>query len=266
MNVHEIKIPTLQQLQELFPLGVLDLDLEARREVNAIFAFRNIFVRMTDPDALSHTADLLETIMEGLAQKERTRLGFAPDDMSEESRHVSLNATQVYSAQFLAIAQEMQTGASATPGLRLAGVDNQCVIEKEAGEIMRERGFPASGRVGSVMAQILGASPMPLPLVQCMMHAGLHGMFRDIVHGHLYRQHPGIRFPFHRLVVINVDVPEEATVLQATITGYQIPLLRSMQPKTLPDVLDSSMFEKKEPGFGRIMQDPGHQPKPEDPK
>ena len=260
MNISEIQVPTLEQLQELFPLGVIDLDMEARREVNSIFAFRNILVRMTDPGCIDYVKTLLSDVMEDLAKEERAKQGIAEDDMSEASRHVSLNAIKVYGGQFKAIAAAMREKDSVAPGRHMAAVDNQMVMEKEAGEISRDRAFPASGRLGAMLAQVLSVSPVPLPMIQCVVHAAIHGMFREIVHGHLYRLHPGLRFPFHRLVVINVDVPDEATVLQATITGYQIPLLRSMQPQTLPDKLDSSMFEKG-PRLGKILQDPGAPPK-----
>lgn len=264
MNINEIKVPTLQQLLELFPLGNIELDLAAQREVQAIFSFRNLLVRVLDPDRLDPIRGVIDEVMDQCATEERTRRGIDPDDMSEENRHVQLSAMQVHGKTFSNVAGMMRAQDAISAGEALAALDILGVLEKEAGETSHQRATQGVGALGQLLASMRAPS-LPLAVIQCVVHSTLHCLFRDIVNRVLYRRYPGIRFPVHRLVVVSVDVPDESTVLQAVITGYQIPLLMSLQPKEFPEVLDSSMFEKRESPFGKIMGGPGYK-KPELPK
>ena len=61
------------------------------------------------------------------------------------------------------------------------------------------------------------------------MHGIVHWLFWNIVGAYLYRQHPELRFPVHRVVEFNVDVPDGTNKAVGIVTGYNTKLLMDLQ-------------------------------------
>jgi hypothetical protein len=98
---------------------------------------------------------------------------------------------------------------------------------------------------------IVGGGPPQVPFsqIQCSVHGIIHWMFRNIVGRYLYRMHPELRFPVHRLIEYNVDVPDSSGTPQAIITGYDTKLLLAMQMEedfVAPDTTEG-LFDDNEP-------------------
>lgn len=230
-------IPTLAQLQQLCPLGTIELDAVAQKEVRAIFGFRDLFTALVDPQ---RTEGLQETFYEIRDRCVAETTG----PVVKAEGPPAISAIQFHKAAVEVFAARMRTFDRQLDATMLSAYDIMDVMEKQAGETTLQRAANYSHRFGEVLGSMRSPS-FPVPVIQCVFYAVVHAMFRDIVISCLYRRNPEIRFPLHRLVVINIDVPDDATVLQATVTGYQVPLILALQPKVLPDVIDSSMFEKK---------------------
>jgi hypothetical protein len=248
VNIAEIKIPTLQQLQTLFPLGPLELDQEAMLEVRSAYAFRNLFTRLVEPEATEGVSEVIDEVHTQLYREEEYKTTQQSSNLKAEGpqRQVSISAVRFYGRCIETIAGAMRSESSPLPGLRLAIYDVLNVLEHEAGETIHARAAQYTHAFGAILSQ-MPQPAIPVPMIQCTVYAVLKAVLRDIVMRFLYRKYPEIRFPWSRLIVIDVDVPDDSSVLVATITGYQVPLLSSLQPQQLPDIVDSSMFEKKGP-------------------
>jgi len=232
-------IPTLAQLQKLCPLGTIELDGIAQKEVRAVFAFRDLFTALVDPKRTEGLSEAFHGIHARLV--EELYQGVDPDVIPQGSPAIS--AIKFHAATVEHFTARMLSFDNQVDARGLANYDTLDVLEKQAGEATHQRARAYSHRFGEVLAAMRNPA-IPVPMIQCIIYAVVHALFRDIVLACLYRRNPEIRFPLHRLLVLNIDVPDEATALQAVVGGYQVPLIMALQPKEFPDVVDSSMFEK----------------------
>lgn len=210
-----MKAPSLRQIQQLFPLGNIEFDDKAIKELNTVVGFRNLLVSYISAFQEQASTDTLNEMIEedneGREQDADGRIAMTQD---EHNKRV-----------FRMVCKVMADIDDIQPGIDVMIADNNFKAQSQASETIQERmgGLAAIG-------MIVGGGPPQVPFsqLQCAVHAIVHWLFSNIVGSYLYRMHPELRFPVHRVIEFNVDVPDGSPRVQAIITGYNTKLLLAL--------------------------------------
>lgn len=206
-----MKAPSLRQIQQLYPLGNIEFDKEARAELNVVVQFRHLMVQPLSEFQKQETTDELNQMIEE-DNAEREIASITQDD---HDRRVMKMVSAI-----------MAREDSQQPGLDVMLADNNFQAQEMVTKTISER----AGGLMQIGMVIGGGSPqVPFSQIQCSVHGIIHWLFRCIIGRYLYRMHPELRFPVHRLIEYNVDVPDSSGTPQAIITGYNTKLILSLQ-------------------------------------
>ena len=204
-------------------MGVIEFDEQARKELNVVVNFRNLFLLPTERFVEQETTDRLNDM---IAQH---TVDNNIESITQEDHDLRV---------FNMVAEIMRDEDSQDPGTDVMLADITAQNEVDVAKLIGER-IQGSGLLG-VIGMGAGINRFPFSHSRCALHGIVHWLFRYAVSKYLYRMHPEIRFPVHRLVEFNVDVPDGSTVPQAAITGYHTKLILRLQVEADFEVPDTT--------------------------
>lgn len=225
-------IPNLREIQRRFPLGNLELDDQARRQMNVVVAFRNLFTEPLHQFSHQTTTDELNERIEA-------------DNRENDIEEMTQLEHDLRVFQF--VSDIMVDEDSNTPGLDVLIADSNFQAQRTVTESSARRLGHLGGAISTMLIEMVeGHKPMvPFGMIQCSVHGAIHYLFHYIVGAAVYRRYPDIRFPVHRLLEYNVDVPDGSTVPQVIITGYNTTLLMRLSDRggdIVPDTIPEDFF------------------------
>lgn len=206
-------IPSLSDLQRLFPIGPIELDAQARRELSALAVLRNTFITIKE-----------RAMKETTCPEVIKRFGRRFSDIDE------VEASMIAAAQLEEIIDIMETANSSEPGLDVAAVQDHALMVQE----FREKLAGDSRTDYSLLTQALaGGSPdSAMCLIAAGLLAAITGMMRYSVTQCMYRKHPEVRFPIQGLVHVVIDPSTTGQSVHVTINGYAVDILRDLKSDT----------------------------------
>jgi hypothetical protein len=220
-----MKIPSLHELQRRFPLGNLELDDIARRQLNAVVNFRNLFAEPIELFSKQSTTDELN---------ERIDVYYRERGQRENTQEAHNRII------FGMIADMMEEEDTTLPAQDVLIADCNFEAERMASTTAEQRLGPAMSALRAIAGQLGGSGNIvSFGVMQCSVRAAFHYIFRYVIGSMLYRRSPDIRVPIHRLIEYNVDVPDGSTTPQVIITGYDTKLILSLGQNRVDEVPDT---------------------------
>lgn len=204
-------IPSLSDLQRLFPIGPIELDAQARRELTSLVTARSLFVAIRQREAD-------ETVYSFVNERVSQRFSERPPS-GIHSSHV---------AQVEELAGVMDIADSSSPGEDFAATQDlismmRMLLAHIDAEPEAKGVFDAMKETTlSVLFRLLAAATITT----------IHGLMRNVVIASMYRRHPEVRFPIQHLVHLVVDTTPTNGTISATINGYAIDILHDIKSDT----------------------------------
>ena len=207
-------IPSISDLQRLFPVGPIELDAQARRELASISAVRYMFAALK-----KHSID--ETTYQEVDRRVLQR--FLDTD--------NVKKCDIHAAQIEELAKLMDAAESVMPGIDHASVQDQQFMLKIFVDYSKED--PRFGAMLLAAAVADEGGPVAIPVATHAINAGtlatLQGLMRNVVIQFLYRRHPGVRFPIQHLLQFVLDPGDDGQPASATINGYSLDILQGIK-------------------------------------
>jgi hypothetical protein len=202
-------IPTISDLQRMFPLGLVELDAQARRELTALAVLRNMFVSLREREEKESTCQEINKRADSrLAGKEDT----------EESDRIAITVEEA--------AKIMDSADSVEPGLDLASAQDMFLMAEEFSGSLND----GSNLGLAVLAHVAASNrSVALHLVSAGVLGAIAGLMRNTVVQCMYRRHPGVRFPIQCLVNMVIDPGDTGRSVNATINGYAVDVLHDIR-------------------------------------
>lgn len=205
-------IPSISDLQRLFPVGPIELDAQARRELASISAVRYMFAALK-----KHSID--ETTYQEV--NSRISLRFLGTDID------NVKKCDIHAAQIEELAKMMDAADSVMPGIDHASVQDQQFMLKIFVDYSKEE--PRFGAMLLAAAVADEGGPVAMHAITAGTLAILQGLMRNVVIQFLYRQHPGVRFPIQHLLQLVLDPGDDGQPVSATINGYSLDILQNIK-------------------------------------
>jgi hypothetical protein len=203
-------IPSISDLQRLFPVGPIELDAQARRELASISAVCYMFTALK-----KHGTD--ETTYQEVDRRVVQR--FLDTD--------NVKKCDIHAAQIEELAKMMDAADSVMPGIDHASVQDQQFMLKIFVDYSKED--PRFGAMLLAAAVADEGGPVAMHAITAGTLATLQGLMRNVVIQFLYRQHPGVRFPIQHLLQLVLDPGDDGQPVSATINGYSLDILQNIK-------------------------------------
>ncbi len=225
-------IPSLSDLQRLFPIGPIEFDDQTRRELASIVTIRNMIFALRERESNETTyLEVQRRVDARLTDKEGA---------DESAKHA---------AQITELADLMERKDSSSPGLDYASVQDQNFMLRLFNDHLKNDNNAQS----AVVLRALAAtdSRTALHTVYAGFMSALKGLMHHTVIQQLYRQHSGVRFPIQHFVYIVIDPGPGGRPINATINGYSVDVLRDIggsQKFKAPDTAEEFLRGHSEAG------------------